>query len=148
MTSDIKIFKNEMFGEVRTLTNEKGETFFVGKDVADALGYTNTPKAIRDHVDDDDKLTERFVLSGQTRFCQVPVPPGMIESVRGLPPGRLFVCAIDVIDDELCGIFLAQVVHRDYKVVVTGVVAGGVLVLLDVCLAGGVHLFDNLARLL
>jgi hypothetical protein len=43
------------------------ETFFVGKDVADALGYTNTPKAIRDHVDDDDKLTERFVLSGQTR---------------------------------------------------------------------------------
>ncbi len=35
--------------------------------MADALGYTNTPKAIRDHVDDDDKLTERFVLSGQTR---------------------------------------------------------------------------------
>ena len=64
MTTLIKNFKHEMFGEVRTLTNENGETFFVGKDVADALGYTNTPKAIRDHVDDDDKLTERFVLSG------------------------------------------------------------------------------------
>jgi len=37
---------------------------FVGKDVATALGYTNTQKAIRDHVDSEDKLTERFVLSG------------------------------------------------------------------------------------
>lgn len=60
-------FKHEMFGEVRTLINEKGETFFVGKDVAKALGYSNTQKAIRDHVDRDDKLTERFVLSGQKR---------------------------------------------------------------------------------
>ena len=49
------------------MTNESGETYFVGKDVAEALGYTNTQKAIRDHVDDDDKLTERFVLSGQNR---------------------------------------------------------------------------------
>ncbi len=40
---------------------------FVGKDVATALGYSNSQKAIRDHVDDDDKLTERFVLSGQGR---------------------------------------------------------------------------------
>ena len=40
---------------------------FVGKDVATALGYSNSQKAIRDHVDDDDKLTERFVLSGQAR---------------------------------------------------------------------------------
>lgn len=40
---------------------------FVGKDVADILGYTNTSKAIRDHIDDEDKLTERIVLSGQNR---------------------------------------------------------------------------------
>ena len=49
------------------MTNEKGETFFVDKDVAKALGYSNTQKAIRDHVDDEDKLTERIVLSGQNR---------------------------------------------------------------------------------
>lgn len=55
MTSDIKIFKNEMFGEVRTLTNENGETFFVGKDVAQALGYSNTRKALLDHVDKEDR---------------------------------------------------------------------------------------------
>ena len=64
---EMKIFSHEMFGEIRTMTNESGETYFVGKDVAEALGYTNTQKAIRDHVDDDDKLTERFVLSGQNR---------------------------------------------------------------------------------
>lgn len=43
------------------------EPYFIGKDVADILGYTNTAKAIRDHVDDEDKLTERIVLSGQNR---------------------------------------------------------------------------------
>ena len=37
------------------MTDEKGETFFVGKDIAVALGYTNPQKAIRDHVDDEDK---------------------------------------------------------------------------------------------
>ena len=49
------------------MTNEKGETWFVGKEVAEALGYTNLPKALRDHVDEEDKLTERIVLSGQRR---------------------------------------------------------------------------------
>ena len=44
-----------MFGEIRTVTNQKGETFFVGKDVAKALGYNNPLKAIRDHVDEEDK---------------------------------------------------------------------------------------------
>ena len=43
----------------------KGETYFVGKDVADALGYTNPQKAIRDHIDAEDKLGERIVQSGQ-----------------------------------------------------------------------------------
>ena len=56
-----------MFGQIRTMTNDRGETFFVGKDVAEALGYSNTAKAIRDHVDSEDKLEERIVLSGQIR---------------------------------------------------------------------------------
>ena len=64
---EITVFKHEMFGEVRTMVNENGETFFVGKDVAKALGYTNPPKALRDHVDEEDKLGERIVLSGQYR---------------------------------------------------------------------------------
>ena len=57
MNNSIQIFRNEMFGEIRTMTNEKGETFFVGKDVAMALGYKNTSKAIQQHVDEEDKGT-------------------------------------------------------------------------------------------
>ena len=92
MGTEIKIFKNEMFGEIRTLVNEKGETFFVGKDVAEALGYTNTPKAIRDHVDDDDKLTERFVLSGQARSVVIINESGLYALVLSskLPQAREF----------------------------------------------------------
>ena len=60
------VFKSKEFGQIRTCT-VKGETYFVGKDVADALGYLNTRKAIRDHVDDEDKLEERIVTSGQNR---------------------------------------------------------------------------------
>ena len=62
----LKIFENEEFGSIRTVTKD-GEVWFVGKDVADILEYANTAKAIRDHVDDEDKLTERIVLSGQNR---------------------------------------------------------------------------------
>ena len=92
MAKEIKIFKNEMFGEIRTLVNEKGETFFVGKDVAEALGYTNTQKAIRDHVDDDDKLAERFVLSGQARSVVIINESGLYAMVLSskLPQAREF----------------------------------------------------------
>ena len=46
----IQTFHHQMFGEIRTMTNEKGEIFFVGKDVAQALGYNNPLKAIRVNV--------------------------------------------------------------------------------------------------
>jgi prophage antirepressor-like protein len=46
-----------MFGQVRTMTNDRGETFFVGKDVAEALGYKNTADAIIKHVDKEDRST-------------------------------------------------------------------------------------------
>lgn len=52
--SEFEIFKNPEFGEVRTLTISN-EPWFVGKDVAAALGYGRATKAIQDHVDDDDK---------------------------------------------------------------------------------------------
>ena len=46
-----------MFGEIRTMTDEKGETFFVGKDVAKALGYAKPQNALATHVDKEDKST-------------------------------------------------------------------------------------------
>lgn len=64
--NQLEIFKNREFGEIRTVTVD-GESWFVAKDIAEILQYTNTQKAIRDHVDEEDKLTERIVLSGQNR---------------------------------------------------------------------------------
>lgn len=52
--SELQIFKNAEFGSVRTITVE-GEPYFVGKDVAEILGYSNTRKALSDHVDEEDK---------------------------------------------------------------------------------------------
>lgn len=52
--NDLKIFKNKEFGEVRTVTINN-EVWFVGKDVADSLGYQNGSKAVLTHVDDEDK---------------------------------------------------------------------------------------------
>lgn len=53
-TKSIQVFNNTEFGEIRSMTID-GEPYFVGKDVAAALGYTNTRKALIDHVDDEDR---------------------------------------------------------------------------------------------
>lgn len=63
--NEVQIFNFEG-NQVREIEIE-GEPWFVGKDVADILGYTNPQKALRDHVDEEDKLTERIVQSGQRR---------------------------------------------------------------------------------
>ena len=66
METMIQSFKSDVFGEIRTCP-VNNQIMFVGSDVAKALGYLNTQKAVRDHVDREDKLTERIVLSGQNR---------------------------------------------------------------------------------
>jgi len=60
--NEIKIFNSPEFGCVRTLTKD-GEPYFVGKDVADILGYSNASKALADHVDDEDKLNNDSLSS-------------------------------------------------------------------------------------
>lgn len=57
MRNDLQIFENEEFGKVRTITID-GESWFVGKDVATALGYKDTSDALKRHVQGDDKLTK------------------------------------------------------------------------------------------
>lgn len=52
--SELQIFQNAEFGSVRTATID-GEPYFVGKDVATILGYSNPRDAISKHVDDEDK---------------------------------------------------------------------------------------------
>lgn len=53
--NQLEIFKNREFGEIRTVAID-GEPWFVGKDIAEVLGYSNSRKAILDHVDDEDKM--------------------------------------------------------------------------------------------
>lgn len=62
--SELQIFNNAEFGSIRTLMIND-EPYFVGKDVAEILGYTNPQKAIRDHIDEEDKtLNESFNVNG------------------------------------------------------------------------------------
>lgn len=55
--ADIEIYKNEQFGEIRTV-NISGEPWFVGKDVAEVLGYSKPLNALATHVEEDDSLKQ------------------------------------------------------------------------------------------
>ena len=54
MDSNIRIFKNKEFGAIRTMKDERGEPWFCAKDVCDALGYDQTHKAVKRHVEEGD----------------------------------------------------------------------------------------------
>ena len=62
--NDLQLFNNPEFGAVRAVEVD-GEPWFVGKDVSLALGYTNPQKAIRDHVDAEDRtVNDSFTVNG------------------------------------------------------------------------------------
>lgn len=67
--NEIKVFNNERFGEVRTV-NISGEPWFVGKDIAEILGYANPNEAIQYHIDDDDKLNSKNLSSFEMNLGQ------------------------------------------------------------------------------
>lgn len=54
MDLNIRIFKNKEFGAIRTMKDERGEPWFCAKDVCDALGYDQTHKAVKRHVEEGD----------------------------------------------------------------------------------------------
>jgi BRO family, N-terminal domain protein len=61
---EIRVFENTKFGKL-TVMEKDGEFFFIGKEVAEMLGYVNSRKAIFDHVDSEDKgITKRNTLGG------------------------------------------------------------------------------------
>ena len=66
--NDLKIFINEQFGTIRTVEID-GEPWFVGKDVAVALGYSNTKDAISTHVDNEDK---RIIQRSENATLEIP----------------------------------------------------------------------------
>ena len=66
MNNNVQIFTSEVFGKIRTC-QVNNQIMFVGKDVAKALGYADQQKAIKMHVENEDKLTRQIVVSGQKR---------------------------------------------------------------------------------
>lgn len=79
--NELKIFQNEEFGEIRTVTID-GEPWFVGKDVASALGYKNTKDALATHVEECDKImgSENATPSIKDRIGREQFPTWINES--------------------------------------------------------------------
>ncbi|MCM1439910.1 MAG: Bro-N domain-containing protein [Roseburia sp.] len=80
--NDLQVFNNAEFGSIRTVTID-GEPWFVGKDVAAALGYKDTADALKKHVDSEDKLTRRFADSGQNREMYIINESGLYALIFG-----------------------------------------------------------------
>lgn len=84
-------FASEKFGEIRVIEIE-GDPWFVGKDVAEVLGYGDTDQALRRHVFDEDKLTRQFDGSGQNREMTTINESGLYSLIMSskLPAAREF----------------------------------------------------------
>lgn len=89
--NELAVFNNEEFGQVRTMMID-GEPWFVGKDVAIALGYKDTDQALRKHIDSEDKLTRQFNGSGQNREMTIINESGLYSLVMSskLPSAKDF----------------------------------------------------------
>ena len=75
MQNNIQIFENKELGKIRA-TEINGQPWFVGKDVANILGYKNAREAVREHVDGEDRMGEKYatpyILDGMGRI-QYPI---------------------------------------------------------------------------
>lgn len=89
--NDIQIFKNEEFGKVRTVLVEN-EPYFVGKDVAEILGYSNTRDALKGHVDEEDKANVAIYDGSQNRNMNVINESGLYSLIFSskLPNAKKF----------------------------------------------------------
>lgn len=89
--NEVKVFKNEQFGSIRTMETD-GNVWFVGKDVALALGYKNATKALHDNVDDEDKVVTKVTTSGGMQDAALINESGLYALVLGckLPKAKEF----------------------------------------------------------
>lgn len=89
--NELQVFNNEEFGSVRTV-EINGEPWFVGKDVTDALNYSNGRKAINDHVDKEDKGVTKCDTPGGAQEMTVINESGLYSLILGsdLPNAKKF----------------------------------------------------------
>ena len=93
-TPEVKIFKNPVhpeFGDLRTIEID-GEPWFVGKDVAVALGYTNPSKAFRDHIAEEDKGVTKCYTPGGAQQMTIINESGLYSLILSskLPSAKDF----------------------------------------------------------
>lgn len=89
--NELQVFNNPEFGQIRTVTIEN-EPWFVGKDVAAALGYSNPRDAIQKHVDDEDKGASRIATPSGTQETTVINESGLYSLIMSskLPTAKKF----------------------------------------------------------
>jgi anti-repressor protein len=89
--NEIQVFTNPHFGQIRTI-EINGEPWFVGKDIAERLGYSNTRKALCDHVDVDDKGVTKCDTLGGTQDITIINESGLYSLVLSskLPGAKQF----------------------------------------------------------
>lgn len=80
--NELQIFNSEEFGNIRTVTIDN-EPWFVGKDVATALGYADTFGALKKHIMDEDKLVCQIDSAGQKRDVTVINESGLYALIFG-----------------------------------------------------------------
>ena len=80
--NELQIYNNEEFGDIRTITIDN-EPWFVGKDVATALGYADTFGALKKHIMDEDKLVCQIDSAGQKRDVTVINESGLYALIFG-----------------------------------------------------------------
>ena len=91
MANEVQIFENAEFGKVRTVV-VKDEPYFVGKDVAEILGYKDTVNALKAHVDEEDKTGWQITPSRGTQTATIINESGLYSLILSskLPAAKKF----------------------------------------------------------
>lgn len=91
MKGEITFFRNQEFGVIRAVEID-GEPWFVGKDVAERLGYTDTAQAVRKHIDDEDKGVVDLTTPGGIQRTTIINESGLYSLVLSskLPRAKAF----------------------------------------------------------
>lgn len=88
---ELEIFKNEEFGEIRTLMID-GEPWFVGKDIADILEYRNSSRDINRHIDEEDRRKSMIFDGNQNKETIIINESGLYSLILSskLPNAKKF----------------------------------------------------------
>ena len=90
--NELQTFKNDEFGQIRTIETEESEIWFVARDVCESLGFGNPRQAISSHVDPDDKDVHILDTLGGRQETTVINESGLYSLILGsrLPNAKKF----------------------------------------------------------